>query len=427
MAAVEKSPSAGPMVGDTLRSDRELVEGKVNDLGNAGEARDPYALGGDIQGAANRHKARTSDEANALFDRARRFAGNHKADASKTIEAIDSRVADLTANGESANAAEIKVLQGIKSDLQKSGLSIDSLQSQRKAMRQRLKDNNIDPSAGDASYMEIIKVAGNELEQSLAGNERAVAALRTANQHWADRASFRKEVSRQFTGANVTPEMAANRFLSMAKNKGDYNRFSRMFAEMDDAEKGNVSATIAEGLGRGKNGEFSYGRLVSDLEGMNPRALRDLYGKDGVEALNDLKLIAAAKRDTAGGLNHSNTGAVLTRQNGFKDAVLAVFGGGVAGLPGAVAGYMARGSLEKFTSKRAARMLLNPDFTKWLRQTPNSTKPEVINRHFARLTSIASRSPTLAADAKALQQVLTEAFTPKLAASQPDQGSDDNK
>lgn len=427
LAAVEKSPSAGPQVGNTLRADREAMEARVGDLGTAtgGEAKDPYALGNDLHGTANRHKERTSNEATVLFERAKRLARDHRVEnPPQTFAAIDERIAELTANGETANAAEIKVLRGIKSDLQKSGLTIDSLQTQKRAMRQRLADNGIDPSSGDAAYMQILQVAGSELEASLTHNPRALGALQTANKQWAERSAFRKEVARQFVGTRnnpVAPEVAASRFLSMAKSKGDYNRFSRMFNEMDGTERANVAASIADGLGRGRDGEFSYGRFVSDLENMNPRALRDLFGKDGFAALQDLKAIAAAKRDAAAGLNHSNTGSVLSRQNSFKDALLALFGGGVAGLPGAIGGFVARGALEKFTSKRAARMLLNPDFTKWLRQTPNTTSPEVINWHFARLTSIASKNPVLAGDAKALQQVLTDAFSesaPRAAAGQ---------
>lgn len=428
MAAVEKSQTGGPMIGEAMRADREAMEGKVSHL-SAGEAKDEFALGNQVQDAVGRHNQRTRDEATVNYFRARKLAPNHKADPAKVVSAIDDKIAGLAADGETANAAEIKVLEGIKADLQKSGLSIDSLQTQRKSMRQRLKDNGIDSSQADASYMEIMDLAGRELEASLDPIPNAKAALRKANEQYAARKQFRKEVAKTFTGtrnAPVAPETAAKRFISMTKSGGDYGRFSRMFNEMDAVERADFGATIAEGLGRGRNGEFGHGRFVTDLEGMNPRAVRDLYGKEGAEALSDLKLIAAAKRDTAGGLNHSNTGAVLSRQNGFKDLILAAFGGGVAGVPGAAAGFFARGAMEKFASKRAARMLLNPSFTKWLRQTPNSAKPEVINRHFARLTSLAAKNPAMAADAKALQQFLGEAFKPvqRAAASGTDADSE---
>jgi hypothetical protein len=414
MAAVEKSPSAAPRVGEALRSDRDLMAWQVSNLSPNGAARDPYALGNITQEAVNRHGARTKGEADALYARARTAAPGHKAEPLATIGTIDQRIAELAANGETANAAEIKVLEGVKADLSKSGLSVDSLQAQRRGMRQRLKDNGIDFGSADASYMDVLNIAGQELESSLKDNPRALGALKTANAQWAQRASFRKDVARQFIGtpnAPVAPEMAAQRFLSMTKKGGDYNRFSRMFAELEPGEKADLGATIADGLGKTKAGEFAYGKFVSDVQGMGKRAIRDLYGEDGEKAINDLKVIASAKSGTAGKLNHSNTGDVVSRNNGFKNAILSVFGGSVAGLPGAIAGAASRGLLERFTSGRAARMLLNPDFTGWLKRTPLSSDPQVIDRHFARLTSIASKDAVFAADVKSLQGLLTQAFT----------------
>ena len=422
-AAVAQSPTGGPRIGNALASDREAVAQRVSNIAD-GQARDPYALGNQVQGAMNRQGTRTASEGKALYARVDKAAPGHAADPAPVIGAIDQKIAELVSDGATANAAEIKVLDGIKADFGESGISVKSLQTQRRALRQRLKDNGIDFGSADASYMSILGEAGKALESSLANNPRALGALKSANAKWAERSAFRQEVAKQFLGskgAPLKPEAAASRFVSMTKKGGDYNRFSRGFQELETTERADFAATIAEGMGKTKSGEFSYGQFVKDFEGMNPRAVRDLYGAKGQEALNDLRTIAKAKSETAGAMNHSNTGGVVARNNGFRNLVLTAFGAGVAGLPGAVVGAVSRGALEKFSSGRQARMLLDPTFTKWLKSTPNTTNPAAIDRHFARLTSLAANSPALAADAKALQTFLADALQQspgRLAASQ---------
>lgn len=411
-AAAAQSPTGGPRIGNALAADRGVVGQRVSEVAE-GQARDPYALGNQVQGAMNRQKTRMKTEADALFKRVERAAPDHTADPAPVLSAIDDKISSLSAEGATANAAEIKVLEGIKSDFAQSGISVKSLQTQRRGMRQRLKDNGIDVSSADASYMNILGTAGKTLESSLAANPKALGSLKSANAKWAEGAAFRQEIAKQFMGsrnAPLKPETAASRFISMTKQGGDYNRFSRGFQELERSERDDFAATIAEGMGKVKSGEFSYGQFVKDLEGMNPRAVRDLFGTRGQEALNDLRVIAKAKSDTAGAMNHSNTGGVMARTNGFRDLVMTAFGGGVAGVPGAIAGALSRSALERFSSARQARMLLDPTFTKWLKRMPNSTNPKVIDQHFARLTSVAANSPALAADAKALQAFLTEAL-----------------
>jgi hypothetical protein len=59
---------------------------------------------------------------------------------------------------------------------------------------------------------------------------------------------------------------------------------------------------------------------------------------------------------------------------------------------------------------RTSRLLLNPDFTKWMRQMPNTSNPRVIQAHFNRLDRIAASNAVVAADVRSLQQYLLEAF-----------------
>jgi len=412
-ASAEQSETGGPIIRNAIQSDREAVEKGVRDL-STGQSRDEFALGEATQGATKRASTRMRGEVDAAFVRARNFAGDARVDPAPVLQAIDDRIAALTASGKTANAAEIDVLNGIRADLKQTGLTIDSIQAQRKTLRDRISGANMDPNRAEAGFIEILDTAGTSLELGLksAGNSRAAQALKRANEAYRERRDFRDTIARQFVGTRnspVRPELAATRFLSMVKNKGDYQRFSRMFREMEQGERDDFAATVAEGLGTKANGEFEYGKFLRDMDSMNPRAIRDLYGEEGIEALKDLRAIARAKSDTLAERNVSRTGGVVQRMgNRFQQLLMTAFGGAAGGMPGAVAGGLASGALEKYSSRRAARLLLNPDFTKWLRTAPPS--PSGAQRHIARLDAIAARTPALSADILDFQRFVSESL-----------------
>jgi hypothetical protein len=198
-----------------------------------------------------------------------------------------------------------------------------------------------------------------------------------------------------------------------------------MWRELEPAEQADLSATIASSLGRKANGEFSLSTLVRSLDpqkGINPRLARIVFGSDGARALEDLRTIAAAKTATQAGMNNSNTGATVTRAaGGMKTLILGALGYTAGGPVGAVAGGISRDVIGKMGEQRAARLLLNPDFTRWLRNAPNTTNPQAINGYFKNLATNAAKAPVFAGDVKAFQQALGEAFSqsPLRAAAAP--------
>jgi hypothetical protein len=261
--------------------------------------------------------------------------------------------------------------------------------------------------------LRVVQAAADELETGLAQtNPQAAGALRTANQHYREYIEFRDQVGRIFTGPRnnpVAPETAATRLLSMVTGKGDSSRFSRIYQQLEPAERTDLAATIVQNLGTGRNGEFSLAALATNTSRANQRALREALGSDGFRALQDLRLIARAKADTAANLNNSRTGVVSARSQ-LQDMVAGGLGAGAAGIPGMVVGFATRRAAEGVMNGRTSRLLLNPDFTKWMRQMPNTSNPRVIQAHFNRLDRIAASNAVVAADVRSLQQYLLEAF-----------------
>lgn len=409
LAVVEASPTQGARVKATLDADKAAVRSRLSEVSGDGTRLDNFSMGERIQAAGQREIVKTRAQANAMYGRATTLAGDTKVAPQQAIKAIDDNIAELTQAGPKGNAGAIKYLKDLRSDLARGDLSIDQLRSIRTNMRGQISERNLTATDAERRVGDVLRAASADIERGLAGNPQALGAYKSADKFYQEKQAFIKDVVQKFTGSRNNPlsaEQAATKFKAMMQNKGDYKRFSEMMKRLDPEERSDIAASIGESMGTARNGEFTLAALSSNVEKLNPRALRDLFGEDGAKAIADLRIIARAKADTANGLNNSKSGVVTAGTNQFKDVILGVVGGGIAGLPGAVAGMAARGGVERLSSARAARLLLNPDFTKWLRQTPNTTNPAVINRHFDRLNKIASREQAFLMDAKALQEFL---------------------
>lgn len=430
-AAVEASPTQSDRVRRVLDSDEAAVQSRLSETGGQGTRLDSFTMGETVQDAGKRYIAKSGAQANALYRRAEDLTGDARFTPEQALQAIDNNIAELSANGPRANAGQIRYLEDLKADLSRGDLSIAQLRSIRTGMRGQINERNLTATDAERRVGQVIDAASADIQRGLSSNPQAQQAYKAADDFYREKQTFIKDVVQRFTGTKNSPlsaEQAASKFQAMMRDKGDYKRFSAMLERLDDTERADMAASVAEGLGVGRNGEFSLAALATNVSKMNPRALRDLFGKDGAQAIADLKVIARAKADTRSGLNLSKSGVVMAANNQFKDVLLGALGGGMGGVPGAMGGMAARGALERFSSARAAKLLLNPDFTKWLRQTPNSTSPAVINRHFDRLNKIASREQAFLMDAKALQDYLSRSFAEPLArrsaAEEPDKNRD---
>ena len=431
-AVVEASPSQGPKIKTTLDADKAAVQSRLEAVSGDGTRLDNFSMGERIQGAGQRAIVKTRAQANAMYGRATQLAGDTKVKPDQALKAIDDNIAELTQAGPKGNAGAIKYLKDLRSDMARGELSIDQLRSIRTNMRGQISERNLTATDAERRVGDVLRAASADIERGLSSNPQALGAYKSADKFYQEKQTFIKDVVQKFTGSRNNPlsaEQAATKFKAMMQNKGDYKRFSEMMKRLDPEERSDIAASIGESMGTARNGEFTLAALSSNVEKLNPRALRDLFGEDGAKAIADLRIIARAKADTAGGLNNSKSGVVSAGTNQFKDILLGAVGGSTAGIPGAMAGMAARGGIERLTSARAARLLLNPDFTKWLRQTPNSTSPAVINRHFDRLNKIASREQVFLMDAKALQDYLRGSVSEGVgrAAATGDQGQDNGR
>lgn len=428
-ANLQTSQYAGPAINQARQADNALIEQRVQDIGGQGNASDPYALGQRVQDAGKRYIANTRAQANRLYDRVRQLSQGQTVTAKNADATLDANIQELRAAGENSNAAAIKYLEGLRSDIDR-GLTVDAVQNLRSNMRGQLSERGLTGTDTDRRVSQVIDAMNTDLAEQLPAE--ASAALKAADNFYRQRQEFVNGTLKQFMGDRGNPlpaETAAQRLVSIAQGKGNFDRFNKMWSQLDESERADVSATIAASLGRKANGDFSPATLIKSLDprqGINPRTAKLIFGEDGAKALSDLRIIAQAKTDTANALNASKTGIMVNRSaSGLRTLILGGLGFSASGPVGAVAAPMAEGLIAKIGQERAARLMLNPDFTKWLRAMPEATNPKAINTYFAKLKASGAKSQIAANDIDGFTNAVLESFSKspgRAAAQEEDNG-----
>lgn len=426
LAQVETTGAGGPIIQQARSGDAAAIENRLTTIGGEGSVADPYALGNKVQDAGRNYIARTKAQAGRMYDKARELAGGQTVQPKEAIAALDAQIADLRATGEKANAEAIRYLDDVRTDLAKEGgVTIDAIRNIRTNMRGQISQRGLTGTDTDRRVMAAIDGANLDMARDLP--PEAARAFKAADAFYKDRQDFISKTLKSVMGDRnnpLPPETAAARLTSMTKGKGNFERFSAMWNELSPEDQADTAATIAETLGRKANGEFSVPALIRSLDpskGLNPRTARLLFGEDGAKALADLRVIAAAKDETQRAMNNSRTGtAVNAAGDSLRTLMWGLFGFTQGGPAGAAGGAAARGFMSSLSEKRAARMLMNPDFTKLLRNAPNTNNPETINRYFSRVAGVLAAN-----DNEALTNAIASAFrkSPGAAAAQDETDS----
>jgi hypothetical protein len=455
VGVVEKSESGGPIIRNAYAEDNAAMEAALGKIGGDRAAPDRFTAGSMAQDALDRTAKNASERGGTLYRRAERLAGNVEVRPTNAIAEIDSQIADLIEKGERSNGGLISYLNDLKADLTRGGpvptgvldangkmvsrppkgLSIDTVRSLRTDARGQINARNLGLTDAERRVSMVVAAANKDIEAALANNPKALGAFQNADRFWQEKKAFEKQISDRLLGPNNNrygPEKTATALESMMKPGGDFKRFQRWHATLDPEEKLDWAARTVENLGRNGKGEFDPGlflRNVGDKGILSPKAARLILGEDGMKSLENIKVIATAKVAAMSERNTSGTsGAVNRVGSGLRTFFLSLLGLASGDATGMIVGGGIGHFWEKLGSQRSARLLINPDFTKWVRTLPESASPEVINKSFKRLELVAERSPVLAMDVLALQNSLREAFTqsPAKLAAEPSVGQQEN-
>jgi hypothetical protein len=216
---------------------------------------------------------------------------------------------------------------------------------------------------------------------------------------------------------NQPAEQTWRKFEAMASNRGDAVGLRKFYATLTPEERADVAATFADDLGKNNAGEFSVAHFLSQTEKLSDDAIRTIFGTDGARSIANLRTLGAEVKRVTGAMNSrkSGSGVAVGYRGWLIDGLfgLAAGGGGVGAGGGAsaaaIAGATAAIGANAMRNAVSARMLTSTRFTNWLKQAPNTTSPQAINRHFDRLGEIAKAEPALAGDIETLRNAIMQA------------------
>ena len=416
------------------QADAEDVEGMTNAVNRLGQdgtpAADKFEAGARAQDVLRRQSSRTRDEAQRLYRVAEESSDGVRIAPRAAVNTLNDEITRL--RGEGADDALINYLTRQTEMLRRpEGWTPMQLHAYRSGLRKNIRTAGLPVEAAELPLIRAIESASTDLQRALAGNNRALSAVKRADRIWSERTAFRRQVGDKLFGKDrsYSPDQTARALDNMAKT--DTQRFSRYMDELEPQEAADLRATYAADIGRDGQGNFSMARFLTQTHGkqatLTPRAMRAIFGEDGTRAIADLRAIATAKQAAASETNYSHTGNVVSSGiKGLRALLFAGLGGAAGGPAGAVVAPAASGWFSRLGERRAARLITNPDFTRWLRTAPNSADPAVINRHFDRLNKIASREQTFLMDAKAIQSFMAEQFSKGTGRAAADEDTGDN-
>lgn len=405
----------GPIIRETETADREAFQGAVerNLGGNGNPHPTRESMGDAAQDALDNVRTASGKRIGALYTRAHNAASGVRITPTKAIAAIDQQIAELQAAGPKANKGQIEYLTDIRDDLSRDGgLTIAALRDQRTGMRGQINERNLTHSDAERRVGLVLDAAAEDINAGLAGMPQVRSQFQRADQEWSTRQQFVRQIMEKVTGPENNRRSGSAAATTLENwIRGDFKRLRRLWTELDPSDREAIQATVVDSLGKNGKGEFSLNTFLSNVSGrratISPPVARLMFGDDGARALDDLRTIAQAKVAAASETNNSRTGqTVQSVGRGLRTLLLTWMGFTAGDVTGAVVAPAASSFISRFGERRAARLLMNPDFTGWLKSLPNATNPQAINRQFARLDSIAARSPTMAADISGFRQAL---------------------
>jgi hypothetical protein len=433
MSYLESSIGGGGPVRRSLDATREGLETRAGELGSGGTTQAPGVIGERVQEAGAQYIARSRGIGGRLFDRAVQMAGNTTVQGREALQVLNREIRDLAQN-ENANRPLINYLQEIRDDLfDENGLipkGVGAFRDLRTQLRGQISARNLTATDAERRVGLVLDAARADIARDL--GQTAPAAVRQyarADRFWRERQSEIKQVVQRVIGPRDNPlsgEQVWQRIRTMASDKGDAERLSRVWDKLPAEDRADAAATIAGTLGRrSAEEEFSPALFVNSVRGLSASARQTIFGPEGARSVANLRRIAEAYRDTSARLNNSRSGQVVQWGNFLRNfvpgsAVGGLGGAAVGGPVGAALGASAVAGGGVALRNLTARALMSPDMSRWLANAPRQTTPQAIQRHITQgLALVARRDPAIAQDALGLQRYLQEAIasSPRRAAA----------
>lgn len=413
VTGVDASMAGGPRFQRGIGEIEGQFENRVQALGQGGTPMNRQTTGEMARGAGERFIQTSGKRAKAQYDAAEKLAGDAKVTPQQSLAAVDDAIARLSETP-GTNAAEINFLQTLKSDLSKD-LSVGGLRRMRTSLRQRISKGELTFGEDEATILGIMDTAAQDIKAGLIqqGKGNAAKAFEQADAAYRERMDYITGTLQKIIGkrnANLPAETIADRLSAMARGKDEMG-IKRFMDTLDPTERADVSATFADALGRNRKGEFSVAHFLDQTTDKTfpEGALRVVFGDEGAASIKRLRTIAPELKRVTSAMNSRKSGTSVG--NDYRSWLFNLVAGAVPGglggnLTGALMGAAATVGVKAGRDVLGARALLSKDISKWLVNTPRTTNPKAIDKHFSQLSAIAGGTSPYRMEAQQLLEYL---------------------
>jgi hypothetical protein len=415
--ATQAPLSRGPVVRAARQGQEELGNAASRASTMAGRAVPEDEAGEAVRKGGVQYIRQITDRASRWYDKANEWAENIKIMPPNAIAVLDRHIAAKKEAGEIA-APMVEELEKVRRTLdQAGGITVTGMREARSLLGAMARNDKLRGTDAGRIFGEVLEAASGDMTNALvaAGKGRAASMFTKADRLWRERIGTVDEVLEPIIGKTKSGEDIIRAVEGMARgSRGGVRRLERVMATLPREEKGNVTATIIDRIGRARPSAqddtgsiFSSETFLTNWNSMSHKGKKALFGSGEVRKnLDDIAKVAAAKRETNALASKSNTPIGIATNLGVIGGV--AYAHPVVALLGGVA------------QVAGGRLLASRRFTRWLAATPSS--PVAAVRHVAKLDRVARADPVIANDIMALKDFYAQPITARAAASEPAEG-----
>jgi len=370
-------------------------------VGLAGGRAEPEIAGEAALAGARKWMKTSATKRDALYAKARAAGGDEPVDLASARQVLDGHIAELEQTP--GAAAGIERLRALRADLDRP-FPVEGVKRMRSRLRDDFGGDGLRATDIERRVGQVIDAAEDDIVTSLtnAGKGDAARLYREASTAHRERIQVIDDVLAPIIGKKSDAPKSGEQIIAAIEQaaKGNSARLGKFLDALPAEDAGLIRGTVIDRLGKATAGAqdetgaaFSLETFLTRWSGMSERAKASLFSGELRSAMNDLAKVAAARRETRGFVNFSNTGGPL----------------GYIASGGALAGSVANpATLGLFAIDGLSGALLSsPKFVRWLSKMPQAQGAQRI--HAQGLEKIAKAEPAIAMDARGLQQQILAA------------------
>lgn len=421
MMYLETTPGGNNVVRDSLNQTRQSIADKVAEVAGPGTAQTPGGMGETIQNAGTRTLESMKSDARGVYTQAANIAGSTPIQPTKALETIDGYISQLSANPKT-NAGVLSYLNDVRSDLAApGGKTLADIRDIRTGVNDAINHQNLGKTRAEAIMSDVGKSLSSDVSDTLQNaSPQALELYNKADGMWSDMSNLRQQVVKKLIGPANNPisgESAMSRVSQMMNNKGDLNRFNRVTAMMTPEERSDFAATLFNNIGQKSAEEpFSPGTFLQQTKNMQPGALKTVFGEDGAQSVQNLRVASRGFTDAQSALNNSRSGAAVNMKNivgtlvNLKSVGLGGAGYAVGGVPGMIAGATIAPAVEQGVNRISAKTLMNPDVSQWIRKVATAKTAAQARQLYGKISTLAAGNASIQAELAPVRDALSHVF-----------------